>query len=62
MTKRLKRNLLCKLFGHKFKSDFTIENKPCDKWDDCNIPEHRFNLLTWNCQRCNSIQQERVYV
>lgn len=47
-------SMICKLLGHSFnKQPDKVENRPCDKWDDCNIKEHRFDLSYFYCNRCS---------
>ncbi len=53
----MKHCLFCKLFGHSFnKQPDRVENRPCDKWDNCNIEEHRINVLYFSCKHCTFIK------
>lgn len=56
-------NIKCKLFGHQFPEVAnSCESKPCDQWDNCDIKEHGFSLLTWVCGRCGVTKQEKLFL
>jgi hypothetical protein len=46
-------NIICKIFRHKFpKTPDSVETKPCNRWDDCNIKSHEINVFHYFCKRC----------
>lgn len=52
--------MICQLLGHKFgKHPDKISNQPCDRWDNCNIEEHRIDIMYWICKRCSFVKKKR---
>ena len=53
--------ILCRIIGHKYRVvPDNISSKPCDRWDDCDIPEHRIVFEHWICKRCKKESVKRM--